>query len=94
MNREMRAVIHVLVKIPSKCITGNIARGLDREPIKHGSQPSARDNTLSAIINPRHACAARVTVVVLCVCLFTTILALQATKRLLSDTNSFSATRA
>ena len=31
------------------------------------------------IINPRRACAARVTVVVLCVCLSTTILALQAT---------------
>ena len=49
-------------------------------------------------INPRRACAARVTVVVLCVCLFvclsTTILALQATRRLMSDTNSFSATRA
>ena len=50
------------------------------------------------IINPRRACAARVTVVVLCVCLFVclseTILALQATRRLMSDTNSFSATRA
>ena len=53
-------------------------------------------------INPRRACAARVTVVGLCVCLFvclfvclsTTILALQATRRLMSDTNSFSATRA
>ena len=31
------------------------------------------------VVNPRHACAARVTVVVLCVCLSTTILALQAT---------------
>ena len=53
---------------------------------------------LIIIINPWRACAARVTVVVLCVCLFvclsTTILALQATRRLLSDTNSFSATRA
>ena len=54
------------------------------------------------IINPRRACAARVTVVGLCVCLFvclfvclsTTILALQATRRLMSDTNSYSATRA
>ena len=50
------------------------------------------------IINPRRACAARVTVVVLCVslfvCLSTTILVLQATRRLMSDTNSFSATRA
>ena len=35
------------------------------------------------IINPRRACAARVTVV-----------ELQATRRLMSDTNSFSATRA
>ena len=54
------------------------------------------------IINPRRACAARVTVVVLCVCVSvclcvcvsTTILGLQATRRLMSDTNRFSATRA
>ena len=45
------------------------------------------------ITNPRRACAARVTVVVLFVCLSTTILALQATRRLMSDTNSFSAKR-
>ena len=32
--------------------------------------------------------------VCLCVCVSTTILALQATRRLISDTNSFSATRA
>ena len=45
------------------------------------------------IINPRRACAARVTVVVLCVCLsvclsvclFTTILGLQATRRHILD---------
>ena len=48
----------------------------------------------SIVINPRRACAARVTVVGLCVCVSTTILALQATRRLMSDTNSFSATRA
>ena len=52
----------------------------------------------SIIINPRRACPARVTVVVLCVCLFvclsTTILELQATRRFMSDTNSFSAARA
>ena len=51
-----------------------------------------------SVINPRRACAARVTVVVLCVCpsvcLSATILGLQATRRLMSDTNSFSATRA
>ena len=50
------------------------------------------------IINSRRACAARVTVVVLCVCLCVclsaTILALHATRRLMNDTNSFSATRA
>ena len=49
-------------------------------------------------MNPRRACAARVTVVILCVCLFvcqsTTILALQATRRLMSNTKSFSAARA
>ena len=51
-----------------------------------------------SVHDPRRACAARVTVVGLCVCLSvclsTTILALQATRRLMSDTNSFSATRA
>ena len=50
------------------------------------------------VINPWHACAARVTVVglsvCLSVCLSTTILALQSTRRLMSDTNNFSATRA
>ena len=47
------------------------------------------------IVNPQHACAARVTVLVcLFVCLSTTILALQATRRLMSETNSFGATRA
>ena len=57
---------------------------------------------LAAIINPRRPCEARVTVVVLCgclsvclsVCLSATILALQATRRLMCDTNSFSVTRA
>ena len=51
---------------------------------------------IASVINPRRACAARVTVVVLCVCVCvsTTILGLQATRRLMSDTNSFSATRA
>ena len=53
---------------------------------------------LELLVNPRRACAARVTVVGLCVCpsvcLSTTILAPQATRRLMSDTNSFSATRA
>ena len=60
------------------------------------------DNSVTCIkrgvINLRHACAVRVTVVGLCVCvsvcLSTTILALQATRRLMGDTNSFSATRA
>ena len=62
----------------------------------HALSPSA------VLVNPRRACAVRVTVVGLCVCLSvclfvclsTTILTLQATRRLMSDTNSFSATRA
>ena len=66
------------------------------------SVPVNRFSLLCAVINPRRACAARVTVVVLCVCpsvclsvcLSTTILGLQATRRLMSDTNIFSATRA
>ena len=65
-----------------------------------------KDHVRDGVINPRRACAARVTVVVLCVCpsvrpsvrlsvcLSTTILGLQATRRLMSDTNIFSATRA
>ena len=50
----------------------------------------------TVLINSRRACAARVTVVVLSVCLSVcahSILGLQATRRLMSDTNSFSATR-
>ena len=49
-------------------------------------------------INPRRACAARVTVVGLSVCLSvcvsTLILALQATRRPISDTSGFRTTRA
>ena len=56
---------------------------------------------LSVLINPRHACAVRVTVVGLCVCvcvcvsvclsvcLSTGILALQATGKLMSNTSGF-----
>ena len=55
-------------------------------------------NWSGTVINPRRACAARVIVVVLCVCLSvclsTTMLALQTTRRLMNDTNSFSTTRA
>ena len=69
---------------------------------KHHSNPYIESTTVLSdklhigvpiiiIINPRRACAARVTVVVLCVCLSATILALQATRRVMSDTNSFSA---
>ena len=66
------------------------------------SSPQEGASLTLAPINPWRACAARVTVVVLCVCLSvcvsvclsTTILALQATRRLMSDTNTFSATRA
>ena len=49
---------------------------------------------VSTYINHRRACAARITVAVLRVCVSTTILALQATRRLMSDTSSFIATRA
>ena len=57
-----------------------------------------QSHNFGIVINPRRACATRVTVlglsVCLSVCLSTTILALQATRRLMSNTNSFSATRA
>ena len=56
------------------------------------------------LINPRREYAARVTVVVLCVCLFVCLFVClrlfshyrlrQPTRWLMSDTNSFSATRA
>ena len=50
------------------------------------------------VINPRRACAARITVVVLSfclsVCLLPRFLPLRATRRPISDTNGFSATLA
>ena len=51
------------------------------------------------IINPRHACAARVTstwsvsLLFVCLSVYDYILALQAMRQLMSDTNRFSATR-
>ena len=48
---------------------------------------------LDRVINSRRACAARVTVCLsVCLRLYNIILALQATRRLMSDINSFSAT--
>ena len=49
--------MYILVKVPCKCITGNIARGRGREPIKHEVQPSAlfaRDHAPSAIFPVMH----------------------------------------
>ena len=67
---------------------------MKKEVMQEVAQLSDFDEMLYkvCIINPRRACAARVTVVGLCVCLSATILALQATRRLMSDTNSFSGT--
>ena len=48
---------YILVKVPCECITGNIARGRGREPIKHVAQPSAlfaRDHAPSAIFSLMH----------------------------------------
>ena len=48
---------YILVKVPCECITGNIARGRGREPIKHEAQPSAlfaRDHAPSAIFSVMH----------------------------------------
>ena len=48
---------YILVKVPCECITGNIARGCGREPIKHEAQPSAlfaRDHSPSAIFSVMH----------------------------------------
>ena len=50
-------VLYILVKVPCECITGNIARGRGREPIKHEAQPSAlfsRDHAPSAIFPVMH----------------------------------------
>lgn len=48
-----------------------------------------------ALVNPWHACAKRVTVIVLvCVCRLSTILALQATTWLMSNISSFNDLRA
>ena len=49
---------------------------------------------LSPLVNSRRACAAKVTVVGLSVCVSTLILALQATKRPISDTSGFRTTGA
>ena len=65
-----------------------------KRPVLDLSDPLFIASLLLKLVNPQRACAARVTVVVLCVRLSATILALQATRRLMSDTNSFSATRA
>ena len=49
--------MYILVKVPCECITGNIARGRGREPIKHEAQPSAlfaRDHAPSAIFSVMH----------------------------------------
>ena len=50
--------VYILVKVPCECITGNIARGRGREPIKHEAQPSAlfaRDHAPSAIFPVNYA---------------------------------------
>ena len=69
-------------------------------------KPGVRAVCTIIIINPRRACAARVTVVVLSfclsvvlsvclsVCLFPRFLPLRATRRPISDSNGFSATLA
>ena len=62
-NARIEKIMHqsdknyILVKVPCECITGNIARGRGREPIKHEAQPSAlfaRDHAPSAIFSVMH----------------------------------------
>ena len=85
--------------------SGNRESGVDASVASHSISVSASlDVTVASLgashlpaaslFNPRRACAVRVTVLCLSVCLSATILALQATRRLMSDTNSFSATSA
>ena len=57
MLKILHTCIYILVKVPCECITGNIARGRGREPIKHEAQPSAlfaRDHAPSAIFSVMH----------------------------------------
>ena len=85
--------IEIRIKYLEIHVYGIQLYGTDTYTVTSGSGQCCLD-----LINPRRACAARVTVVVLCVCLSvclsTTILAPRATRRLMSDTNRFSATRA
>ena len=53
----VRSSLVLLVKVPCEWITGNIARGRGREPIKYEVQPStlfARDHAPSAIFSVIH----------------------------------------
>ena len=57
VSPERVVEVYILVKVPCECITGNIARGRGREPIKHEAQPSAlfaRDHAPSAIFSVMH----------------------------------------
>ena len=59
VHRAVNSILRcsILVKVPCECITGNIARGCGREPIKHKAQPSAlfaRDHAPSAIFSIMH----------------------------------------
>ena len=67
-------------------------------PAMHHAPATARALSVCTLINPRRmrseGYSSRSVFVCLFVCLSATILALQATRRLMRDTNSFSATRA
>ena len=91
------------IRMPCTHVQSDITRNSQPKRINDTSPMWSQQQLVNpgrSFINPRRACAARVTVVsvrlsiCLFVCLSTTILALQATRRLMSDTNSFSATRA
>ena len=58
-NNECRCLYYILhvVKVPYECITGNIARGRVREPIKHEAQSSvlfAQDHAPRSIFYVMH----------------------------------------
>ena len=67
-------------------------------PPLHRDYPEEVGHASDYVINPRRACAARVTVlglcVCLCVCVSTLISALRGTKWMMSDTNGFCITSA
>ena len=76
------------------CLCGRSKVTLQFVRVRVEGESLANTQSIILLTLGARACAARVTVLGLCVCLSTTILGLQATGWLMSDTNIFSATKA